>query len=129
MNNESNSPTKRRGVTILDVARASGVSYATVSRVLSGYEFVRESTRNRVMEAVERLGYVANLQARSLAGGRSRIIGLLVPNLDNSYVGTVMRGIDQALERANYNLVLYTSHHHPDRESLYVSAIANGLTE
>ncbi len=40
-----------------------------------------------------------------------------------------MRGIDQALERANYDLMLYTSHRHPDKESLYVSAIANGLTE
>jgi len=113
----------------MDVARASGVSYATVSRVLSGYEFVRESTRNRVMEAVEHLGYVANLQARSLAGGRSQIIGLLVPSLGNSYVGTIARGIDQELERANYDLMLYTSHRHPGKESFYVSAIANGLTE
>src|SRR5512143_293670 len=129
MNNESNPPKKRRGVTIMDVARASGMSYATVSRVLSGYEYVRESTRHRVMEAVEHLGYVANLQARSLAGGRTQIIGLLVPNLDNSYVGTIMRGIDQELERANHDLMLYTSHHHHSHESLYVSAIANGLTE
>lgn len=129
MHDKSNPPKKKRGVTIMDVARASGVSYATVSRVLSGYKFVRESTRNRVMEAVEHLGYVANLQARSLAGGRSQIIGLLVPNVDNSYVGTVMWGIDQELERANYDLMLYTSHRHPGNESLYVSAIANGLTE
>ena len=129
MNNESSSPKKRRNVTIMDVARASGVSLATVSRVLSGYEFVRESTRDRVLEAVEHLGYVANLQARSLAGGHSQIIGLLVPNLDNGYVGTIMRGIDQELERANYDLILYTSHRHPSNESSYVSAIANGLTE
>lgn len=74
MNYEGDHPNKRRGATIADVARASGVSCATVSRVLSGYAFVRESTRNRVMEAVEHLGYVANLQARSLAGGHSKII-------------------------------------------------------
>src|SRR5215831_7860885 len=116
MNNERNLPKKRRSITIMDVARASGVSYATVSRVLSGYAFVRETTRIRVMEAVQHLGYVANLQARSLAGGRSQIIGLLVPNLDNSYVGTIMRGIDQELEHANYDLMLYTSHRHPDKE-------------
>jgi LacI family transcriptional regulator len=129
MNNESSSLKKKRGATIKDVARASGVSYATVSRVLSGYEFVKESTRSRVMDAVEKLGYVANLPARSLAGGHSRIIGLLVPNLDISYVGTITRGIDQELERANYDLILYTSHRHPNNESIYVSAIANGLTE
>lgn len=129
MSHEDDLPTKKRGVTIVEVARASGVSTATVSRVLSGYEFVKEATRIRVMEAVKRLGYVTNLQARHLAGGRSRIIGLLVPNLDNAYVGTIMRGIDQELERANYDLMLYTSHRHANKESLYVSAIASGLTE
>ena len=113
----------------MDVAQASGLSSATVSRVLSGYEFVRESTRSRVMEAVEKLGYVANLPARSLAGGHSQIIGLLVPNLDNGYVGTITLGIDQALTRANYDPVLYTSHRHPGKESFYVTAISNGLTE
>ncbi|MBN1565810.1 MAG: LacI family DNA-binding transcriptional regulator, partial [Anaerolineae bacterium] len=56
MSKQSSSPNKRQRVTIKDVARASGVSYATVSRVLNGYEFVKETTRNRVMEAVERLG-------------------------------------------------------------------------
>jgi LacI family transcriptional regulator len=127
--NEKNSPNKRRRVTIRDVARASGVSYATVSRVLSGYEFVKDSTRIRVMEAVEHLGYVANLPARSLAGGHSQVIGLLVPNLDNNYVGTITQGIDQALARANYDLLLYTSHRHPSKESYYVTAIPNGLTE
>ncbi len=129
MNQEHDPPKKKRSVTIMDVARASGVSGATVSRVLSGYEFVKESTRNRVMDAVEHLGYVANLQARSLAGGRSRIIGLLVPNLDNGYVGTITRGIDQELARANYDLMLYTTHRHPGKESFYVNAIANGLTD
>jgi len=129
MNNNNISPKKRRGVTIVDVARASGVSYTTVSRVLSGYEFVSETARTSVMKAVEDLGYVANLQARSLKGGRSQIIGLLVPNLDNGYVGTITQGIDQELARANYDLMLYTSHRHPGKESFYVNAIVNGLTD
>ncbi|MBZ0291433.1 MAG: LacI family transcriptional regulator [Anaerolineae bacterium] len=123
------SPEKKHSVTLMDVARASGVSGATVSRVLSGYEFVKESTRRRVLETVEQLGYVANLQARSLAGGRSQVIGLLVPNLGNSYVGTISRGVDHELIRANYDLMLYTSHRHPGKESFYANAIANGLTD
>lgn len=129
MDNESNSPKKNRRVTIKDVARASGVSYATVSRVLSGYEFVKDSTRDRVMEAVERLGYVANPQARSLVSGRSQIIGLLVPNLDTGYVATITQGIDEELARVNYDVMLYTTHRHPGKESFFVSTIANGLTE
>ncbi len=127
--NNNNPQSKKRGVTIKDVARASGVSYATVSRVLTGFEFVKETTRQRVMEAAEHLGYVANLHARSLVGGRSQIIGLLVPNLDNGYVGTITQGIDKELARANYDLMLYTSHRHPGKESFYVNAIANGLTD
>ncbi len=118
-----------RNVTIVDVARASGVSYSTVSRVLNGFEFIKESTRQRVLEAAEKLGYVANLQARSLAGGRSQIIGLLVPGLDNGYIGEIIRGVDVELARANYDLMMYTTHRSRGKESIYVNAIANGLSD
>lgn len=129
MDDEKNAKKKRSRVTIDDVANASGVSSATVSRVLSGYEFVKETTRDRVMEAVEQLGYIANSPARNLASGHSQVIGLLVPNLDNGYVGTITQGIDKVLTRSNYDVVLYTSHRRPDKESFYVNAIANGMTE
>ncbi len=122
-------PNDIRNVTIMDVARESGVSYSTVSRVLNGYEFVKDSTRQRVLETAERLGYVANLQARSLAGGRSRIIGLLVPGLDNAYIGEVVRGIDEELARANYDLMLYTTHRHRGKEPVYVKTIVNGIVD
>jgi LacI family transcriptional regulator len=120
---------KSRSVTIVDVARESGVSYSTVSRVLNGFEFVKDATRQKVLEAAERLGYVANLQARSLAGGRSRIIGLVVPAIDNGYIGEIVRGIDEELADANYDLLLHTTHHRRNKESLYVNTIANGLTD
>lgn len=111
------------------MARESGVSYSTVSRVLNDYPFVRESTRQRVLEAAERLGYVVNLQARSLAGGRSNIVGLLVPGLDNGYLGEIVRGIDLELTRSNYDLMLYTTHNNQGKEQQYVKAIANGLVD
>jgi LacI family transcriptional regulator len=118
-----------RNITIVDVARESGVSYSTVSRVLNGFEFVKDSTREKVLEAAGRLGYVANLQARSLAGGRSNIIGLVVPALDNGYIVEITRGIDEEIARANYELMLYTTHRHRSKESLYVNTIANGLSD
>lgn len=124
-----NNRKKSFGVTIMDVARESGVSYSTVSRVLNGFEFVKEDTRERVLEAAKKLGYIANLQARSLAGGRSNIIGLLVPGLDNSYLGEITRGIDEELARSNYNLMLYTTHRQHGKEAIYAQAIANGLTD
>ncbi len=122
-------PRKNRQVTIVDIARETGVSYSTVSRVLSGFEFVKEDTRQRVLEAAQRLGYVANIGARSLAGGKSHVIGLLVPGLDNGYIGEVARGIDEELARVNYDLMLYTTHRQRGKESAYVHAIANGLTD
>jgi LacI family transcriptional regulator len=121
--------TKARNATIVDVARAAGVSYSTVSRVLNGYEFVKESTRERVLKAADDLGYVANLSARSLAGGRSQIIGVLVPGLDNGYIGEIVRGIDEELANAHYNLMMYTTHRQAGKESEFVSAIANGLAD
>ncbi|MCS6872802.1 MAG: LacI family transcriptional regulator [Anaerolineae bacterium] len=113
----------------MDIARETGVSYSTVSRVLSGFEFVKDETRQRVLEAARRLGYVAHAGARSLAGGKANIIGLLVPGLDNGYIGEVARGIDEELARASYDLMLYTTHRQRGKESVYVRSIANGLTD
>lgn len=120
---------KPRNVTIFDIAEASDVSYSTVSRVLNGFEYVRDDTRRRVLQAAEELGYVANLQARSLAGGRSNIVGMLVPSLDNGYINTLSRGIYEELTKADYDLMLYTTHHERGKESKYVRAIAGGLSD
>ena len=68
-------------VTIIDVAREAGVSYATVSRVINNKGYINPETRERVMLAVTKLGYVVNQQARSLAGGRSQVVGLVVPGV------------------------------------------------
>lgn len=116
-------------VTIFDIAQASGVSYSTVSRVLNGFEFVKADTRKRVLKMADELGYVANLQARSLAGGKSRVIGLLVPTLDNSYISAVSQGIDEALAEAGYDLMLYTTHYKKGNEAKYARTISNGLSE
>jgi LacI family transcriptional regulator len=116
-------------VTIFDVARAAGVSYATVSRVLNNKDHVKPEKRQAVLEAAARLGYVANSQARSLAGGPSRIVGLLVQDLGASYTGEIIRGIDAELEAAGYDLILYTTHRRKAKESAYVDAIARGLAD
>ncbi|MBZ0297124.1 MAG: LacI family transcriptional regulator [Anaerolineae bacterium] len=120
---------KTNAPTIVDVARESGVSYSTVSRALNGYEFVKPSTREKVLQAAQKLGYVPNQQARSLAGGRSNLIGILVPTLSNGYVAEIVRGIDEELTKSNYNLILYTTHRHHGKESTYVASIVNGAAD
>jgi LacI family transcriptional regulator len=116
-------------VTIIDVAREAGVSYATVSRVINNKDHVRPDKREAVLRAMTRLGYVANQQARSLAGGRSRVVGVLVQDLGTSYMGAIIRGIDEALDSAQYDLMLYTTHRRKLRESAYVGAITRGLAD
>ena len=71
-----------REITIVDVADEAGVSYATVSRVINNKDHVKPEKRERVLRAMAQLGYVPNMQARSLAGGESRVVGLLVDYLN-----------------------------------------------
>jgi DNA-binding LacI/PurR family transcriptional regulator len=77
-----------------EVAKRSGVSTATVSRVLNGVDVVKNSTRSRVMKAITELKYHPNLHARSLAGGRSKTIGVIVSNLDNPFFLDVYRAVE-----------------------------------
>jgi LacI family transcriptional regulator len=118
-----------RQVTIFDVARASGVSYSTVSRVLTGFAFVKESTRQKVIATAHRLGYVANLQARTLAGGKSNLISMLVPSLDNGYVNVISQSVDEELSRFGYDLMVYTTHHKKGKEAQFVNTLTGGLSD
>lgn len=124
-------PATRNGerTTMEDVARAAEVSYATVSRVVNGKGYVSAETRDRVTAAIAETGYVVNRQARGLAGGRSQVVGLVVPDLDTSYIGEIIRGIDEELAAASYDLTLYTTHHRKHRESVFVTTLTSGLAD
>jgi LacI family transcriptional regulator len=126
MNSKDN---KAHAVTISDVARAAGVSMATVSRVLNGYEHVTPAKRQRVTDAMERLGYTVNLQARSLAGGRLGIIGMLVHDLSNPYAAQIVQGIDTALQQVEYELALYTTHLRSSKEVGFANMLAQGSVD
>lgn len=123
--------TQRRSgtVTIFDVAEDAGVSTATVSRVANGHPHIREDTRVRVLEAMERLGYVANLRARGLAGGKTNMIGLLVDDLESSYIAQVVRGVDGAVAERGHEMVVSTMHHRSERTTRSVGQLFNGLVD
>jgi LacI family transcriptional regulator len=125
----SQSDRKPGKVTIFDIAKAAGVSYSTVSRVATNFDRVNPETRKRVLEVMEELGYVPNQHARSLARGKSQIIGLLVHALGSEYIGEIVRGIDEELSEVNYDLILYTTHRQKGKEARYVSAITRGLAD
>ena len=72
-------------VTMRDVARVADVSIKTVSNVINNYKHIRPETRQKVLEAIDKLDYRPNLSARSLRSGRSGVIGLIIPDLRNGY--------------------------------------------
>jgi DNA-binding LacI/PurR family transcriptional regulator len=95
--------------TIHDVAREAGVSTATVSRALRHHPHVAESTRRRVLDAVERLQYVANASAARLASGQSRTVGFIAPMLTSWYTSELAAGVEEVLTDARFDLLIGTA--------------------
>ena len=93
-------------VRIEDVAAAAGVSMKTVSRVLNREPNVREQTRTQVLRAVDKLKYIPNSSARSLAGNKSYLIALIYNNPSANYLMEVMGGVLEACAAEQYNMLL-----------------------
>jgi DNA-binding LacI/PurR family transcriptional regulator len=89
------------------VAELAGVSTATVSRALAGKSSVAAATRRRVEEAARELGYVVSASASSLASGRMRNVGVVLPFLGSWFYGSVLNGAHTTLEDAGYDITLY----------------------
>lgn len=92
--------------TMSDVAREAGVSKQTVSRVFSGRGYVSAETRARVEQAARSLGYVPNRVASSLATGRTKTIGIVVPDITSAYFAETVTGAEHAARKAGYNTIL-----------------------
>lgn len=126
---------KTRGlVTIHDVAKASGVSVSTISRVLNQKSDVAEETQQRVLEVIQQLGYSSNLAARSMRSSRTFMIGLIVPDVEYPYSLEVLKGVNHAIAASDYDLLIYTtgSFQKQDtalREQQYVSRLNGTITD
>lgn len=106
--------------TIRDVARASGVSIATVSRVINDSARVNDDTRRRVWDAAMRLDFWPNGAARTLTTSRTHAIGVLLPELHGEFFSEVIRGIDRAARREKLQLLISSSH--ADTEAMLTAA-------
>ena len=111
--------------TMLDVARAAGVSTTTVSHVLNGTRTVSDATVARVRAAIEQTGYSHNTLARALArGGRTQSLGLAISGLSNPYFGTVLAAVEEEATRAGHTLLLGETRDDPEDELRIVRALA-----
>jgi LacI family transcriptional regulator len=109
-------PTRHTEIMNLDaVAKKAGVSTATVSRVLNDLKVVKNSTRARVLKAVEELNYHPNLHARSLARGKSRTLGVLVSNMENPFFFDIFRALESAAHSRGYEVVVANTGYSPEQ--------------
>ncbi|MCR6111676.1 catabolite control protein A [Bacillus sp. A301a_S52] len=103
-------------ITIYDVAREAGVSMATVSRVVNGNPNVKPTTRKKVLEAIERLGYRPNAVARGLASKRTTTVGVVIPDISSTFFAELARGIEDIATMYKYNIILCNSDQNKEKE-------------
>jgi len=102
--------------TIYEVSKLAGVSLATVSRVMNKNTRVSDKTRDKVLEAMDQLGYRPNTIAQSLASNRSNSIGILVSELHGPFFGQMMAGIESEIRAAGKHVIITTGHSEIDKE-------------
>ncbi len=124
----------RAATTIRDVAREAGVSVSTVSRVLNDKDDVASDTYEKVQTVIQQLSYTSSLAARSMRSHRTNVIGLIVPDIGDSFSIQVMKGVHRAIENLDYDLIAYTggSTRRPssaEREQYYVSLLNGSVAD
>ena len=98
-----------KSVTLKDVAKAAGVSYATVSRALSGSHQIGSDTRERIIKLCDEMGYTTNYVARSMVTKRTGLIGLVVPSIDNQFMSELAYYAEMCARGHGFNIMLCNS--------------------
>jgi len=124
-------PRARPFPTLNDVAASAGVSAKTVSNVMNDNQNVTDRTRNKVREAIAALGYRPSALARSLVTGRTRTIGVMIPDVSNPFFGQAILGCEKILNASGYSIFLCDTEEDFDKERRYLATLmekgADGL--
>lgn len=116
-------------VNMRDVASRAGVSIATVSHVINNTRFVKEETRQKVLDSIKALGYSPNALARSFKTGRKNLIAFIVPDIANPYFAALVDEIESAIAPKGYNLMLCNTRESAEKEANYLHTLANGIVD
>lgn len=109
-----------------DIAKLTGVSKMTVSRVLRGGAGFSDTTRDKVLQAAERLGYIPNRLAAAFGSDQaSTLVGMCVPRLTSGLFGHVLDGVDRALTRLGFQLMIGANDHSPAEEEAWVKQMVS----
>lgn len=115
--------------TIQDVAKAAGVSVATVSRVLNNSSSVIPETRETVLEAIRKLNYQPNLLGRNLRRMETRMVLVLLPNVSNPFYSRIVKGIEDVAHKNGYTVMLCNTDSDKHREDMYLELLRNRLSD
>ena len=120
-------PRKERSAipTIRDVADHAGVSPATVSRVLNNYPFIRPEVRDRVLDGIARLGYERNRVAQRLRANHSLVIGIIVADITNPFLNTIMATVESVFFERGYSVLMSNTGSDPQKELDYLTMMEN----
>ncbi len=109
--------------TIKEVAAKAGVSVTTVSRTLNNRGYISKEMRERIRQTMAELNYQPNEVARSLTNRNTKIIGVLLPLIDNPFFSEVASELSKAISRHNFKMMLYTAMRNDDRAPEYVNML------
>lgn len=110
-------------ITLKDVAEVAGVSTATVSYVINNSKKVSDEVQKKVLETMKALNYKPNMIAKSLRVQESKLIGLMVSDIANSFFASVVRGIEDELANSGYNVLLCNSDSDIEKEKKYLNVL------
>ncbi|MTD40137.1 LacI family DNA-binding transcriptional regulator [Erwinia sp. CPCC 100877] len=110
--------------TIRDIAKLSGCSVATVSRVLNNHPYVSEEKRQKILALIKELDYIPNIKARNLSIGVSKHIAVMIPFANHSYTDKIVSGILKSAFEAGYKVTLLPTNYDPTIEKRYLDELA-----
>ncbi|MNK22523.1 Catabolite control protein A [compost metagenome] len=102
--------------TIYDIAKELNITVSTVSRALSGFPAISESTRQTVIETAKRLNYSPNKLASALKSGKTYIVGVIVPSVQAHFFASIIHSIEEGLKDSGYRIILYQSNESVENE-------------
>ncbi|TXN38117.1 LacI family transcriptional regulator [Flagellimonas hymeniacidonis] len=102
---------------IKEIAKITGLSLATVSRVFNDSTLVSPKTKEKVLKAAQELDYQPNIMAAALRSGKSKIIGVIVPEVNNFFFSGIINGIEKMVSDSGYNIIIAQSHESQEKEN------------
>ncbi len=120
---------RAKPITLEDIAIATGVSRATVSRALNDHPDISEATKQKISEAAQSMGYHANLLARGLSQRESHMIGVVVPTIHRPFWANAISGIEAVAYQAGYRVMICQSNEQYKREVETVGALVNSMVD